>query len=353
MSSSHVQFFGKTVSGPYTIPSGIVTVTLDTLQLLAEKVPGLGILTTKSIGPVPRSGNREPVYAQLDKDAYVNAVGLANPGCEEFAKELEKLTLPSDKALLISIFGGTAEDFAQVATVLEKYADAFELNFSCPHAEGYGQQICQKTEIAVHIVQTVKSITKKPVIPKLSPNIDNTEELVKALVDAGADGFTCINTYGPVHNPDPVAGCDILSRGKGGKSGPAVVLEGLRVVSTVRRVLNEIGRSDLPILGMGGISTLSDVKRFEQAGANYFGIGTALTGMNTEDLIQYFDALQRGDGTETRLLKLAPEFMRFKPFHLKDIKMINSGLGVLTFQVGQCLFFRTESKILIFMTRQL
>merc|ERR1719171_1464777 len=106
-------FLGKEISGRFTIGSGIVTVTLDTVKLLAEKIPQLGVLTTKSIGPEERTGNREPVYADIiqtsnkergDQPAWVNAVGLAGPGCDEFLKELEKTKLPAGKFLLISIF---------------------------------------------------------------------------------------------------------------------------------------------------------------------------------------------------------------------------------------------------------
>merc|ERR1719159_658289 len=106
-------FLGKEISGRYTIGSGIVTVTLDTVKLLAEKIPQLGVLTTKSIGPEERTGNREPVYADItqtknvergDQPAWVNAVGLAGPGCDEFLKELEHTKLPAGKFLLISIF---------------------------------------------------------------------------------------------------------------------------------------------------------------------------------------------------------------------------------------------------------
>merc|ERR1719498_880996 len=179
--STGCNFLGKNISGRFTIGSGIVTVTLDTVKLLAEKVPQLGVLTTKSIGPEERTGNREPVYVDLtqtqnadrgEQPAWANAVGLAGPGCDLFLKELEGIKLPPGKFLLISIFGGTTEDFVKVARTLAPFADGLELNFSCPHAEGHGQAICATPGLAASVVAAVRKEVgpSLPLVPKLSPN---------------------------------------------------------------------------------------------------------------------------------------------------------------------------------------
>ncbi|MDP6114877.1 MAG: dihydroorotate dehydrogenase [Planctomycetota bacterium] len=318
-------FFGKQISGRFTIPSGIVTVTLDTLHRLAVSIPELGILTTKSIGPVPRPGNPEPVYAQVSGRQFVNAVGLANPGCEEFAGELESFELPPDKFLLISIFGGSPDDFQKAATTLSKYADGFELNFSCPHAKGYGQEIGKVPQIAREYLAAVKAVTDKPTLCKLSPNVGDLSSLAGALIEEGADGFTVINTCGPIEHRHEITGTHALSNKSGGTSGPFVKDEALRCIRQVRGAVTESGR-DLPIIGMGGIASAEDVKEYEDAGADFFGIGTALGGMSTADLGSFF---QKIGVHEKCQLKLSPELMKFRKFTVERIDKPAADLRII------------------------
>ena len=318
-------FHGKAVSGRFTIPSGIVTVTLDTLELLAREISALGILTTKSIGPVPRAGNPEPVFSQMRGGTFVNAVGLANPGCDEFASELAEVKLPEDKFLLISIFGGTPEDFQKVASTLAPYADGFELNFSCPHAEGYGQEIGTEAEIARDYFKAVKAVTDKPVMPKLSPNVGDLEPLAAALIEAGADGFTVINTSGPIEFKEPLTGEPAISNRVGGISGTEVKSEALRCISQVAEAIRKSGR-ELPILGMGGIQTAEDVRQFEAAGASFFGVGSALSGMDTCELKSTFTALEKG---EDDTIEISPDLMQFKKFHVARVDRPAADLAIL------------------------
>ncbi|MDA0840414.1 MAG: dihydroorotate dehydrogenase [Planctomycetota bacterium] len=330
---SNYTFLNKQISGRFTIPSGIVTVTLDTIHRLASSIPELGILTTKSIGPVSRSGNPEPVYAQVSDRQFVNAVGLANPGCEEFAKELETFELPPEKFLLISIFGGSPADFQKVAGTLSKYADGFELNLSCPHAKGYGQEIGKEPQIAREYLAAVRAVTDKPALCKLSPNVGDLGPLVRALIEEGADGFTVINTCGPIEHRHQITGTHALSNKKGGTSGPFVKEEALRCIRQVRNAIAESGK-DLPIIGMGGISTADDVRGFEDAGADFFGIGTALGGMTTSELKTYF---QQIGSREFGRLKLCPELMEFQKFTIQRIDKPASDLRILwTEEPFQC-----------------
>ena len=98
------EFLGKQLSGPFTIPSGIVTTTPSIIQRVIDTMPEVGVITTKSIGLEPRLGNREPVYSQYAPGCFVNAVGLTNPGAEEARKGFESLNVPADRFLLVSIF---------------------------------------------------------------------------------------------------------------------------------------------------------------------------------------------------------------------------------------------------------
>ncbi len=141
------ELFGKKISGPFTIPSGIVATDVSVIEKIANEIPQIGILTTKSIGLNPKQGNKEPILARHSNMSFVNAVGLTNPGAKEFSRRLSKIKIPNNKFLLISIFGKDDEDFIKTAKILYDFADGFELNLSCPHADKYGQAICQDLEI--------------------------------------------------------------------------------------------------------------------------------------------------------------------------------------------------------------
>jgi len=263
---------------PFTIPSGIVTTTLDTIERLSEEIPELGIITTKSIGPEKRYGNEAPILHQTHPDSFLNAVGLSNPGCDEFARELKTSTC-NGKYLLTSIFGGSEEEFSAVAKAVAPFSDALELNVSCPHAKGLGAVIGRDAELTERITRAVKDSVGIPVVVKLTPTAGNIGEIAKAAVRGGADAIAAINTDGPY---DSV----ILSYGKGGRSGGKIKHRGLECVSEIRVAVG------VPIIGMGGIKTADDVRRYQDAGANAFGIGSAVVkGMSTEQLRNYFSTL--------------------------------------------------------------
>ena len=132
-------FFGKTLSSPFTIPSGIVSTSASIIQHIFDTMPEVGVLTTKSVGLEPRLGYREPVISQYAPGCFVNAVGLTNPGAVQLAESLATLNVPEDRFLLTSIFGGSVEEFVEVAKILAPVSDGLELNLSCPHAKGYGR----------------------------------------------------------------------------------------------------------------------------------------------------------------------------------------------------------------------
>ena len=189
------KFLNKKISGPFTIPSGIVATDLTILEKIANEIPEIGILTTKSIGLMPRTGNREPIIAKYAPNSFINAVGLANPGVGDFVKKLEKIKIPSNKFLLVSIFGNSEYEFKKLAEKLHKFADGFELNVSCPHSDKYGQVVGQDLKLVEKLIKIVASF-KKPVFIKLSPSI-NIKEAVNIALKVGISGITAINTKGP------------------------------------------------------------------------------------------------------------------------------------------------------------
>ena len=113
-----IEFFGKSLSGPFTIPSGIVSTAVPIMQYIFDHMPEVGVITTKSIGPEPRDGYREPVFSQYAPGCFVNAVGLTNPGPERSAELMAELNVPEDRFLLTSIFGGSIAEFVEVAKIL-------------------------------------------------------------------------------------------------------------------------------------------------------------------------------------------------------------------------------------------
>lgn len=278
------EFLGKTVSGPFTIPSGIVSTAPSIIQRIFDDLPEIGVITTKSVGPIPRAGNREPVYSQYAPGCFVNAVGLTNPGAEEARKGFESLTIPEDRFLLVSIFGGSIDEFVEVAKILAPVADGLELNLSCPHAQGYGMAMGQDPEMVKAIVSAVKSAVDVPVIPKLTPNVDRIEDIGLAALEAGADGLCAINTVGPGYTESH--GHPVLSNGMGGMSGSGVLPTALKCIHALKAI------TDKPIIGCGGLSTADDCRAAISAGASIIGVGSALSGMDTEDMNTYFRQLQ-------------------------------------------------------------
>ena len=117
------EFLGKEISGPFTVPSGIVTCSTNIIRRFFELVPEVGVLTTKSIGPEPRKGYREPILTQYEPGSFTNAVGLTNPGVSRSVQLLAELSIPSNRFLLISIFGASIEEYVDVAKQLDPHGD--------------------------------------------------------------------------------------------------------------------------------------------------------------------------------------------------------------------------------------
>jgi dihydroorotate dehydrogenase (NAD+) catalytic subunit len=278
------------------IPSGIRCTHASTIARCFSEIGPIGVITTKSISLAPRTGYREPIYARYAHGCYINAVGLANPGAESFLAEFEGLEIPSDKFLLVSLFGADVASYVEAARILRPIADGFELNMSCPHAKGYGIEIGQDTELLQAITAAVVEATGVPVIVKLSATLPGLDRTAQAAIDAGATGLTLINTIGPALAA--VRDVPILHNKLGGLSGDGIRPLGLRAV---RQVRNAVGPGPL-IIGMGGIASAEHVRQYRAAGADLFGVGSALTGMDSARMREYFNALQQdlSDGTDVR-----------------------------------------------------
>ncbi|MGE5571339.1 MAG: tRNA-dihydrouridine synthase [Rhodospirillales bacterium] len=285
----------KTVRGRLVIPSGIRCTHASTIRKCFAEAPQIGVITTKSIGAQPRKGYREPIYARYAPGCYINAVGLANPGAAAYLAEFDGITIPEDKFLLVSIIGTDVDSFVEAALTLKPIADGFELNMSCPHAKGYGAEIGQDTELMLKITEAVVKAARVPVFVKLSSTLPGLAAAAEAAIAAGAAGLTLINTVGPALAA--VGTSPILSNRLGGLSGDGIRPMGLRAVEQVRRAVG----SGPVIIGTGGIASAEHVKQYAAAGADLFGIGSALTGLDSREMREYLAQLESDlcTGTDT------------------------------------------------------
>lgn len=276
----------KRLSGRFAIPSGIRCVRGSAIAKCFIDVPSVGVVTTKSISFLPREGYREPVYARFASGSYINAVGLANPGAEQFLEEMKDIAIPEDKFLLVSIFGANLDEFERAAKALAPIADGLELNLSCPHASGYGIEIGQDISLCTSIMRLIADTSAVPVFAKLSTSIPRIDQTAKALVAAGAAGITISNSVGPA--TVFVGDRPILHNRVGGLSGNAIRPMSLLAIQNIRQA---IGPGPV-IIGMGGIATAEHVLQFRNAGADIFGIGSALTGLDSQSVTSMFSKLQ-------------------------------------------------------------
>jgi dihydroorotate dehydrogenase (NAD+) catalytic subunit len=316
-----------------------VTCSAPIIQAFFDSIPEVGVLTTKSIGPEPRAGYREPVLSQYSPGNFVNAVGLTNPGAKQAAEMMSKLSIPEDRFLLISIFGGSVEEYVEVAKIMAPHGDGLELNLSCPHAKGYGMAMGQDPALVKQIVAAVKAAVTIPVVAKLTPNVPNIAEIASAAVAGGADALCAINTVGPgsYHSH----GAAVLSNGLGGMSGKGVLPIALKCVSEMAAAVN------VPIIGCGGISSADNVRSFQQAGATIIGVGSALVGMTTAEIAGYFKTLANDLDTGAEDAESLVRYdvdMNFKPVTLVSKQQVCADIAVLTFdrkvnvQAGEFIF---------------
>ena len=307
-------FLGKEISGRFTIPSGIVGTEVSVLKKLS-KIKEIGVLTTKSISLEPREGNREPIIAQLEPGTFINAVGLANLGAENFRKKLDGWKIPKNKFLLISIVGKDEEEFFRVAEILKDKADGFELNVSCPHGGKMGQLVGSDFELVEKIVKRIKTLGK-PVVVKISPNLE-IKKSVEAAIRGGADGIAAINTVGPLES-------DILSNGRGGMSGKKILKKGLEVIKQIRNLSKEI-----TIIASGGISNGNDAVKYLESGVDILSVGSVLAGMSFDEIKKYFKKLNKdivnGKNTTEELVKKDLK-MEYKEMEIEKVKKMAEDL---------------------------
>jgi dihydroorotate dehydrogenase (NAD+) catalytic subunit len=277
-----VEIAGLQLPNPTMLAAGILGLSAASLRQVIKN--GAGAVVTKSVGLKPRSGYANPAVVQVSC-GLLNAIGLPNPGAEDFAHEIKELkkdrvTVP----VIASVFGFSAKEFAEAASILARAgADAFELNLSCPHVEKTGSEIGQSPTLVAEVVKQVKSVVSKPVIVKLTSNVADIAEVAHAGAKAGADAIVATNTVRAMAI-DVETAKPILANRIGGLSGQAIKPIAVRCVYEIYDAVN------VPIIGCGGVTNWRDAVEFMLAGASAVQVGTAIA---SKDL-GIFELITRG-----------------------------------------------------------
>ncbi|MFA5337648.1 MAG: dihydroorotate dehydrogenase [Candidatus Omnitrophota bacterium] len=239
----------------------------------AEELKGLvnfkniGAVTTKTITPEARAGNPPPRIYETEY-GVINSIGLENPGLDGFLEEKLPSLVKLPVKLIVSVGGFSQEDYEGIITKLEakKEIEALEINLSCPNIK-MKKMFSQNSELTYNLVKSLRALTKKTLIIKITPEIDDVVEIAKAARDAGADALSLVNTFFAlsinIETKKPHLGSVY-----GGYSARAIKPLALYKVWQVARNL------DIPIIGGGGIENASDAIEFILAGATAVSIGT-------------------------------------------------------------------------------
>jgi dihydroorotate dehydrogenase (NAD+) catalytic subunit len=341
---------GKEIRGRFGFPSGVITTNSDIARYMFEHVPQFGFYQGKSTTIEPTVGNREDILTQPTPDSMWNAVGYTNPGLEATVEGFRELrdAAPPDVFLMAQVGESTEERFAHAVDAFERagdIADGYEINVSCPHAAKGGILIGSDPESVRSITAATRKATRKPIIVKLNAGVKAFEAVASAAVEGGADSISAINTLG---GPNPE-----LSNRFGGLSGAAIFPALLDAVRRLRRV------TDVPIIAMGGIRGAGDIRRLEEIDLSlFYAIGTALGGLTSDEIQEYFRLLE-GDlaqGTDLATgMTLNRNLMEYHPFVVKEVVEYGETVRVIKFyerlqadvDVGQYVFFKvsdTDSK---------
>ncbi|MCM3610760.1 dihydroorotate dehydrogenase [Planococcus sp. MERTA32b] len=229
----------------------------------------LGAIMIKATTVETRLGNPTPRVAETSS-GMLNAIGLQNPGLEKvYGSELPWLE-QFDVPIIANVAGTTTEDYVEVAREISKAPNvhALEINISCPNVKKGGITFGTDPAVARELTRAVKEVSSVPVYIKLSPNVTDIVSIAKAVEEGGADGITMINTLLGMRL-DPKTGRPVIANISGGLSGPAIKPVALRMVYEVSKQTN------LPIIGMGGVTNVDDVIDFLSAGASAVAVGTA------------------------------------------------------------------------------
>ncbi len=263
-----VDLAGVTLDNPITTASGCFASGAEIDRFF--DVGELGAIVAKSITLEPRDGLSPPRMHETPS-GMLNAIGLQNPGVDGWIDNDLRWLQGKGVPVIVSIAGKTVDEFRQVAQKLTGKAGiaALEVNLSCPNVEHRGLVFACQPGPSEAVISAVKAVADVPVFGKLTPDVTDIAEIARAVVDAGADGLSLINTTLGMA-VDPETGRPRIRNTFGGLSGPAIRPMAVRAIHQVHQA-----RPEVPIIGMGGVRTVEDVVELVRVGATAVAIGTA------------------------------------------------------------------------------
>ena len=268
MERTRVNLLGIELDNPVIPASGTFGYGREFAELYDINI--LGTFSFKGTTLKPRLGNPLPRIAE-SASGMLNAVGLQNPGVERvISEELPYLATIFHKPVMANVSGFSIDEYAETCRRLDECPQVgwLEVNISCPNVHHGGMSFGTDPAMAAAVTKAVKAVTTKPVIMKLSPNVTDIASIAKACADAGADGLSLINTLMGMRISLSTRR-PVIANVTGGLSGPAVFPVALRMVYQVAKAV------DIPVVGMGGVSSAEDVIEMMMAGATAVEVGAA------------------------------------------------------------------------------
>ena len=267
MADLRVNIAGLQMKNPVMTASGTFGYGLEFQDFV--HLEDIGGIIVKGTTLEPRQGNPYPRMAETAQ-GMLNCVGLQNKGVDYFCEHIYPQIAGIDTNMIVNVSGNSPEDYAACAARIDalEHIPAIELNISCPNVKHGGMAFGMTTEGASAVVRAVREAYHKTLIVKLSPNVTSITDIALAVQDAGADAVSLINTLMGMAI-DVEKRRRVLSIGTGGLSGPCVKPVALRMVYQVAHAVQ------IPVIGLGGISSATDAIEFLLAGASAIEIGTA------------------------------------------------------------------------------
>ena len=268
MVSTKVNLLGLELDNPVIPASGTFGFGYEFAEIYDINV--LGTFSFKGTTAEPRFGNPTPRIAEC-RAGMINSVGLQNPGVDKvIAEELPKLKKYFNKKVIANVGGFSIDEYTSVCQKLDgvDQVGILEVNISCPNVHGGGLSFGTDPKMAFEVTKAVKSVCKKPVIIKLSPNVTDIVSIAKACEEAGADGISLINTLLGMRI-DLKTKKPVIANKMGGFSGNAIFPVAVRMVYQVYEAVK------IPVVGMGGVSSAKDVIEMMLAGATAVQVGAA------------------------------------------------------------------------------
>jgi len=289
--NTKVSIAGIELKNPVMTASGTFGSGMEYAEL--TDISRLGAIVTKGVAITPWEGNATPRVTETS-GGMLNAIGLQNPGVDVFMERdlpfLKKFDIP----VIVNVCGHTVEEYCAVVEKLnDTYVSMYEINVSCPNVKQGALAFGQDAKVLEETTKAIKAVSKKPVIMKLSPNVTSIKDMALAAQAGGADAVSLINTLIGM-KIDIERKCFVLANRTGGYSGPAVKPVALRMVYEVAHAV------DIPVIGMGGISSAEDAIEFIMAGATGIAVGTAnfIDPQATAKVIDGIEAYMQRKGIE-------------------------------------------------------